>query len=105
MLDHSKSVQAMRRVIVNIDAGCVQHRLRGTPQRVHVIVSFCLSFCLSHANSWQTGDLSPLHKTNVKSAIHNTIDYYAEITARGIVRGDSMIRDLPQLNALETEFD
>jgi len=65
---------------------------------------FC-RICVSHVNSWKTCDLSPLHKTNVKSAIHNTIDYYAEITARGIVRGDAMIRDLPHLNALEKEFD
>ena len=56
-------------------------------------------------HSWKAGNLSPLQPANVKSAVHNTIDYYAEITARGIVRGDAMIRDLPRLNALESEFD
>jgi hypothetical protein len=55
-------------------------------------------------NSWKNGDLSGLHKMNVKSAVHNTIDYYAGITARGIIRGDSLIPDLPKLIAIEDVF-
>jgi hypothetical protein len=36
--------------------------------------------------------------------VHNTIDHYAGFTHRGILRGDSLIPDLPNLNAIRDVF-